>query len=120
MKPAIKLRWVEALRSGKYKQGTGTMNREGVSFCVLGVLCDVYSQDTGTEWGGVAMVPFKDMHGATATLPSEVQEWAGLSSPDVRVKVKHPSDGVHKMPASTANDNGVTFDVLADAIEAQL
>lgn len=38
----IKARWVKALRSGKYKQTTGTLKEievgNGVSFCCLGVL----------------------------------------------------------------------------------
>ena len=43
--------WVAALRSGKYKQGTGQLKRylpqanENI-FCCLGVLCDV----AGAEW----------------------------------------------------------------------
>lgn len=37
-------KWLEALRSGKYKQGVGALRREtleGEKFCCLGVLCDI-------------------------------------------------------------------------------
>lgn len=40
MDTAIKTKWIEALRSGKYLQGTGCLRREE-TFCCLGVLCDV-------------------------------------------------------------------------------
>lgn len=37
---AIRTKWCEALRSGKYEQGTGYL-RANDKFCCLGVLCDV-------------------------------------------------------------------------------
>lgn len=36
----IGMKWVEALRSGKYKQGKGALHNAD-SFCCLGVLCEV-------------------------------------------------------------------------------
>lgn len=40
MNPKYKQDWIDALRSGKYKQGKGRLcSDEG--FCCLGVLCDV-------------------------------------------------------------------------------
>jgi hypothetical protein len=44
MRKSIKNKWVKALRSGKYKQGTGQLhseNEEGKSFCCLGVLATI-------------------------------------------------------------------------------
>lgn len=44
MNPEIKTKWVEALRSGKYKQGKKSLrSREGDKYCCLGVLCDLYA-----------------------------------------------------------------------------
>lgn len=44
MKKDIAMKWVEALRSGKYKQTRGTLkNNEG--FCCLGVLCEINGID---------------------------------------------------------------------------
>jgi hypothetical protein len=40
MKYELKVKWLEALRSGKYQQTTGEL-RGGDKFCCLGVLCDV-------------------------------------------------------------------------------
>lgn len=47
MKPEIKRRWVAALRSGKYKQGEGSLCTAGETgaadtYCCLGVLCDLH------------------------------------------------------------------------------
>jgi hypothetical protein len=42
MNAALKAKWVAALRSGGYRQTTGTMRRassSGVEYCCLGVLC---------------------------------------------------------------------------------
>ncbi len=42
MLKSIKNKWVKALRSGKYKQGTGQLRSEnGMSFCCLGVLATI-------------------------------------------------------------------------------
>jgi len=48
LKPEIKSKWVEALRSGEYAQGRGAI-RNKTGFCCLGVLCDVL----GATWGPV-------------------------------------------------------------------
>ncbi len=41
MNKAAKKRWVEALRSGEYKQGFDAMLADDGTFCPLGVLCDI-------------------------------------------------------------------------------
>jgi hypothetical protein len=41
MKKKIAMRWVAALRSGKYRQGSGRLLLEDGSRCCLGVLCDL-------------------------------------------------------------------------------
>jgi hypothetical protein len=45
MKKALKAKWVAALRSGKFTQGTGEMRSTnsdgGYSYCCLGVLCAI-------------------------------------------------------------------------------
>lgn len=46
MTPELKAKWVEALRSGEYKQTAGIMHSDENgedSFCCLGVLCEVMS-----------------------------------------------------------------------------
>ncbi len=42
----LKTRWIKALRSGKYKQTTGSL-KDCTGFCCLGVLCDLVDK---TNW----------------------------------------------------------------------
>lgn len=46
MKPELKAKWLEALRSGHYAQDFEHL-RTTKGFCCLGVLLDVFSQETG-------------------------------------------------------------------------
>lgn len=41
MNAELKAKWVEALRSGKYKQGRDGLRSTSGQHCCLGVLCDV-------------------------------------------------------------------------------
>lgn len=67
MNPKVKRAWVKALRSGKFKQGTGQLRRDDdgtVRHCCLGVLCEVrgvkYRGEAGNlnerqaDWAGFA------------------------------------------------------------------
>ena len=78
MREYVKNKWVEALRSGKYKQGRGQLNSEN-RYCCLGVLCEVFIAEGGalnvrhlarvTEYNGEATYP-----------PAAVLQWAGICS----------------------------------------
>lgn len=105
MKEEIKKLWVEALRSGKYQQGTGCL-RSGAKFCCLGVLCDLHLQETDGEWALSHIY-----HGETALLPPLVCDWAGLQGIDPKL------DGRF---LSAFNDAGSTFPEIADLIEKHL
>jgi len=41
MEASLKAKWIEALRSGKYKQGRFKLRTRDDCYCCLGVLCDV-------------------------------------------------------------------------------
>lgn len=47
MDPELKKKWVEALRSGRYKQGTEMLRSLDDEFCCLGVLCEVAGLKAG-------------------------------------------------------------------------
>ena len=54
MNPRIKAEWLDALRSGEYKQANGALHEidpatGAASFCCLGVLCDLHRKET--KWG---------------------------------------------------------------------
>lgn len=42
MNAELKAKWIEALRSGKYKQGAEGLQSSNGTFCCLGVLCDQF------------------------------------------------------------------------------
>lgn len=41
MKAELKEKWLEALRSGKFKQGKGALRNSADEYCCLGVFCSV-------------------------------------------------------------------------------
>ena len=104
MNPEIKAQWLAALRSGDYQQGKSLLHYED-RFCCLGVLCDLYAKDTGNTWESDGLVC--NMHGSGGILSPQVQEWAGL---------KH----LNSMDLAGRNDNGATFEELAELIEENL
>ena len=68
-------RWVEALRSGKYKQGRERLNKNG-KFCCLGVLCEILKKELKIE---VVMQDGQVRYdGYQSYLPSRVGEYAGM------------------------------------------
>lgn len=59
MNQEMKVKWVAALRSGKYKQGShvlrqtgmgGSSDREDCLWCCLGVLCDLIEAEGQGQW----------------------------------------------------------------------
>jgi hypothetical protein len=58
MDAQLKQHWINALRSGKYRQGKGFLQKNN-KFCCLGVLCDIVDssrwsynkEDNIWEWG---------------------------------------------------------------------
>ena len=120
MKPKIKARWLAALRSGDYRQGKYRL-REGNDFCCLGVLCDVLSSDAGGEW-----VRPKEQKSAWPNTDSEMQEAAGglLHERVPEIAGLNPNQlGVSFVPHLTLadlNDQGKSFDQIADVIEKHL
>ena len=112
MNQDIKDKWINALRSGEYRQGTGALKNSD-AFCCLGVLCDLHAKETGTRWVDYAEEGWlSDYLDDDLALPNEVIEWAGLKGQDPVIC----SDFI-----STYNDNkGYSFNRLADLIEKHL
>lgn len=105
--------WTTALRSREYPQGRRNL-RTNAGFCCLGVLCDlaeragiIESQYFGDEDTG--MIYYYD--GRSGTLPDKVMEWAGLDS-------DNPAIGNTSL--ILLNDEGASFEMIADLIERNL
>jgi hypothetical protein len=77
MKPEIKAKWVEALRSGKYEQGKNTLRSGNDRFCCLGVLCDVL-QVPNTMVVGMDDEENYLYEGSDACLPERIRKMVGI------------------------------------------
>lgn len=97
MKKDIAIKWVEALRSGKYVQGHGQLhNAQDNTYCCLGVLCDI----TGTS----------------------LDENINLSPAQKNATSLSTSNGIYNSLnecLSEKNDNGMSFTDIADIIEKE-
>lgn len=130
MDAEVKQRWVAALRSGEYLQDAGYLHNRG-GYCCLGVLCDV---ENVVVWDD----PFIDVEGKFNvadydTLPPvDYQVRFGLAdapSSELREaanKFVEDGDFLLGVPDSVAmllaamNDNGASFEQIADFIETHL
>ena len=123
MNPEIKARWVAALRSGEYEQGQGRLHAtsaDRIFFCCLGVLCDLANKENivstveaYTTSDGVSMIYDDD----ESWLPTSVVQWSGVDAQGTF------NDGLDNQEFSTLaylNDNGATFDHIAEVIEEYL
>lgn len=137
MNPEIKAKWVAALRSGDYKQGTGVLRSEWDEYCCLGVLCDIAEKegvpmivvepaaDGDVSDGIVGAYYYFDGDRDTGDYeitPSFVAGWAGLPSvnPSVELTDPYDEDAVVLESLADLNDGGKSFDEMADIIEEHL
>lgn len=101
-------KWIEALRSGKYKQGKGRLhNLEPETFCCLGVACHLFLEGRPLEDGSCV-----SYNTNTALMPTDLMLELGL--------VTHLGGSRLPGPAlSSLNDQfGKTFEEIADALES--
>lgn len=77
MNPEWKMKWLRALRSGKYKQTEGALNKGNQRMCCLGVLCDIVDPKGWTKTSD----GFRH-HGKYSFPPSSVSLKVGLTRDD--------------------------------------
>lgn len=114
MSPELKAKWIEALRSGKYKQGRYYLKRKDGSMCCWGVAAEVMGcqwkpSKSGSVDGQVAVfsddpAPYTPIH----ALPKEMVESLGVSQA-MEAKLMQMNDY-----------GGYTFEQIADFIEQNL
>lgn len=105
-----RVKWVEALTSGAYKQTTGTL-RDSNGFCCLGVLCDITKDEVDGVWEDDRMHIKGEGFGYTFNLPHSVRELVGLSSHGGYISVGKSLAGM--------NDSGQDFNTIADVIKKE-
>lgn len=102
-------KWVEALRSGEYKQATKALRR-GNGYCCLGVACDLYAKETGIGWEQDFTLGYLFL-GGNLVLPERVKNWLGLTN--------NQGAWGYNSSLTEANDGGATFNEIADIIESE-
>lgn len=136
MNPEVKQKWIDALRSGNYEQGSEKL-RSVSGYCCLGVLCDLYAQEYNTEWKFKSYDDDTDEENPytydywyfeeqTEFLPYSVMDWAGLKIPNPEVRIDKDVEGLdedeslYQESLADLNDSGYTFNDLSKIIEQQL
>lgn len=101
--------WVEALRSGEFKQAQRALQYKD-SYCCLGVAC-VLAEREGIE---VLRSEFDNngLLGTTLSSQPHVVEWLGLESPNGDL-----CDEAMPVTLAGLNDDGNDFNVIANLIE---
>ncbi len=103
-------KWVAALRSGEYKQGTRVLRSAQDEFCCLGVLCDLVGKEEWEEGPtGIAHSYRWGEDKDVSLLPLAVQKEAEVRSVFGELPYH---DSLAKL-----NDLGASFDKIADVIE---
>jgi len=135
MNKGLVRQWVEALRSGKYKQGRKALRNIDDSYCCLGVLCDISKNTLDLTWehdsNDVCESEIYTMEKNGGVLPDSVWEYLGK---DVNYKVNISTTN-SKIPKSvidsfiqplshiylvTLNDQyQLSFEQIADIIEEE-
>lgn len=128
MDETIKQKWVAELRSGKYQQGKQFLKQRlpgqlEYHYCCLGVLCELYIQETGKNIAELISDNIVYFGGAACSLPAEVVAWAGLDYglPEVVLEPGDPDYGfLSRRKLSCLNDIGIPFEEIAGIIERRL
>jgi hypothetical protein len=125
MNKKIKKLWVEALKSGDYKQGKNCLyikdNDGKETYCCLGVLCDLHAKATKKE----SFNENGTYLNQETILPPEVVKWAQFKKSTVAVMGNKASAGCDiYLPKDNSlsglNDDGKTFKYIAKQIEKYL
>lgn len=127
MNSEVKKKWLNALRSGEYKQGTNFLHKilnDEHMFCCLGVLCDLYlkeNPDKNWELNLNTIDGKRGVHSLSDSkrmLPTEVIVWAGMDVEEranMEMKLSNHNDGYYdKHFVSTP------FSEIANIIEAEM
>jgi hypothetical protein len=111
MNPEVKQKWIAALRSGKYKQGTSWL-RTNKGYCCLGVLSDLLGaswESKGANENGFSVYSCSIAGSSTTGMLSQPAKEASYLA-------KKAED----MLARMNDDLGKSFNEIADWIEENL
>lgn len=102
--------WVEALKSGNYKQTTEDLFDPNEGYCCLGVLTDLYLREKEGSVTNMSVDVYFDKitdlseHNNNTMPNMEIKQWANLTNNDCG-------------NLAGMNDNGDSFETIAKFIE---
>ena len=114
MIPAIKKRWLKALRSGKYKQAQGKLY-DGKDYCCLGVLYDIQYHG---DWEQIGDFEYDGAPADAFAGDWIIDKSGGNLSTKFREKCQIPD--ASETTLIEMNDEGSDFEEIATWIEAEL
>lgn len=121
MKKDIAEKWIKALRSGDFAQGTRRLSSDN-KFCCLGVLCVLAVNEQiipQPKTFPLTSISSRDCYGEEASwdyLPKKVKDWAGLKSD----RGIFDTLDEQEIDLTVQNDTGVSFSAITDLIEANI
>lgn len=113
MKKEIADKWVEALRSGKYKQTKKVLSEttnDGAFHCCLGVLCELALEEIDLEIKFLSGTGIKKYDNSVDVLPTSVMVWSGI-------RTYYAYIDTYEESLVSMNDSGKTFYEIADYID---
>lgn len=119
----IQKKWVEALRSGEYRQGEGYLQDHEGKFCCLGVACEIFSleyhhSDSFLPSEAIPRLKLRDEAGDIfSSLAVEELEKYLVTEEDKRIYRNACEDGYAYTDLAQINDNGYSFKMIANIIE---
>lgn len=127
MNEIIKARWIADLRSGNHLQGTGFLRQTTIEgktlYCCLGRLCEIVKEEMNLDWDENGY-----FDGDAKALSHSVKKYCGLELCNPAIPVL-PGDNFHPdmiedesntTTLAQLNDNGYTFEQIAQIIEERL
>ena len=130
MHKAYKEKWVKALRSGKYNQAKGQLVRErgdDKTYCCLGVLCDLVRNDENLNGIGLRMECNEalsiNINGESGgVVPIGTRTYLELidGNPTLNFRGREGTSQNYIQSLANLNDDGMSFEQIADVIENKL
>lgn len=108
--------WVEALESGRYKQGAGWLchtpaGKRTKLYCCLGVACELFAKDHKIALSTMHDGNINAFDGATELIPTRVQKWLGLRN--------NSGSSESYYTLAEMNDEGISFKKIAKFIRSK-
>jgi hypothetical protein len=119
LNPEFKAKWLAALRSGEYKQGSNKLIY-GDKYCCLGVACAISGVNDISSIGNYGFISTLDEVGDSLTLINEINKVPSLltGNGDVPRKLADMNDG--RTDNGSDPNKSKSFLEIADYIEAHL